>query len=642
MHVERFLLRNLLTDESPLMNLNLDLPILAVRLLALTTVTAFGGVHEHSNRRLFASESSFRFSPYFPSCFRDPPATAELWATSPTRYRRGHSDFRGPSSHKSDTELSATAAIMNQDPTPPPPNSSSPRSLRSPPPCSADNHAASDDSRNLYVTIGPPCSGKTTWLRSRFGDDNQNDDDGGGGAHRLRDVALDDQPGIYVPVAISDALPLLSEAVAAVATTVYRGGSTVLRSVILGRSVVDRLRSDDNRELGLVLLRLALRISSTEFAQRMLLLTPRGNATTSRNGDERGPRSDDQWLSRLMIEAVEEVLSRQVELHEEGGDVIQAGEKEGDEGLPPWMPATMDLFVQDRIFRSESAGSLTGIDSAHHELRRACRSQGRVAWGNTNTRPREYKEALQLASETGRPVHFVTYYDISPAVDAKGCMNDVTCEKDVISLSASLKDLLLRNLERLLRTGRYVPSLVIHTMHSRSQNLVKMVMEQWISQLSTTETERQPMENASVAEFDPSSETKTMSKFEFDRILARLANYEMKQDRTVVPRTPPKRQSRGFKPSGQASQPNNLLPPPRGTAGPAFGYQGSASGNAPVRRPWDKMPRRERPMREVPAPGSDPLDGQQHRAAHLSPELRPPQKVRKSSWTERGDAGVPR
>jgi hypothetical protein len=531
---------------------------------------------------------------------------------------------------------------------------------------SSDNkNAVSDDSRTLYVTIGPPCSGKTTWLQSRsgrrrlVGDANKH----GAGDCAVRDVALDDQPGIYVPVAIVDALPLLSaaemgDAVAAIGTTAHRDDGPLHRSVILGRSVADRLRSDDNRELGLVLLRLALRISSAEFADRMLQLhecthessdPPRGNATAARSGEEGGPTTevrDESSLSRLIIEAVEEVLSRHVELHGEGGDVIQSREKDGGEGLPPWVPPSVELFVQDRIFRAESAGALSGIDSAHLELRRACHSPGPVAWGNTNTRPREYKQALQLASETRRPVHFVTYCDIHEAVGAPGSIHEVNCEDDVISLTCDVKDLLLRNLERLLRTGRFVPSLVIHTMHNRSQKLVKMALEQWRIQLSreaaTTEPANQQVENASIAMSAPSAETKILSKFDFDRILARLANYEMNQDRTVVPHTPPQRQNRGRKPSNQSPQQNVRRPPSRGSSGSSFGYQGSAIGNAPLRRPWDKMPRRERPQLEGPAPGGAHIESQRLQPGSHSPVLRPPQKVRKSSWAERGDPGVAR
>jgi hypothetical protein len=655
--------------------MNLVLRILFVFRLALITVTAFGGVREPSTRRFFASESSRRQPPYCcPSRkYPSPLLLVDLVRASRPRYRHiGDSDFRGPPSSSPKSAImsaAAAAAATNQRPAPPSSSSSSALSCSLEPASSklqdpSGNDATDDDTRALYVTIGPPCSGKTTWLQSRSGRRRLGGDDADSGNKKgssggddddyaVRDVALDDQPGIYVPVAIVDALPLLSAA-AAIGTTARRDDGPLHRSVILGRSVADRLRSDDNRELGLVLLRLALRISSAEFAERMLQLPessgpPRENATAARSDNERGSTTevrDESSLSRSMIGAVEEVLSRHVELHGEGGDVIQSREKDGGEGLPPWMPPSVELFVQDRIFRAESAGALSGIDSAHLELRRACHSPGPVAWGNTNTRPREYKQALQLASETRRPVHFVTYCDMDLAVGAPGSIHEVNCEDDVISLACDVKDLLLRNLERLLRTGRFVPSLVIHTMHNRSQNLVKMALDQWRMQLSreaaTTEPANQQVENASIARSAPSSETKRLSKFDFDRILARLANYEMNQDRTVVPLTPPQRQNRGRKPSNQAPQQNVRRPPSWGTSGSSFGYQGSATGNAPVRRPWEKMPRRERPQLEGPAPGGARIEIQRLQPGNHSPVLRPPQKVRKASWAERGDPGVSR
>ena len=41
-----------------------------------------------------------------------------------------------------------------------------------------------------------------------------------------------------------------------------------------------------------------------------------------------------------------------------------------------------------------------------------------LAWGNTNTRPSDYKTALTAAASAGRPVHFVVYRDDEMAIQA--------------------------------------------------------------------------------------------------------------------------------------------------------------------------------------------------------------------------------
>jgi hypothetical protein len=390
--------------------------------------------------------------------------------------------------------------------------------------------------------------------------------------------------------------------------------SPACAAVNLGRSAGDRLRSDDQREFRLVAQRLALRLTSTDFADRMresvaAAAPAEEGAFSSRSApDGDGDRAGTATTpTDAMVEAVERALSRLIDIHGEGGDAI-AGHLAGpDPSLPPWMPPTVDLFVQDRIFRPASDGNGTGIESAQANLRRECsRESGHrrpVAWGNTNTRPREYKCALQVAEETSRPVHFVTYLD-----GARPCGN-VEFEDDVFALRGDAKELLRRNVDRFLRTGRFVPSHVIHAMSQRTNNLVKMVVDHWKAQNVIGEA---GVRNG----YDPARQDEDLvtrsgalaprkvSKFEFDRILARFANFDMNADRTVVHTYPPNpRKYRRDETNRTISRHLHRTEREsrRSPEAPRSTSDATLPSDDVARRPWHNNPRQVRPRLEFAA-----------------------------------------
>lgn len=58
-------------------------------------------------------------------------------------------------------------------------------------------------------------------------------------------------------------------------------------------------------------------------------------------------------------------------------------------------------------------GKLTCVEAALLELDSALKyHRGPVAWGNTNLRANNYRDALQLACKHKRPVKFVKWYSI--------------------------------------------------------------------------------------------------------------------------------------------------------------------------------------------------------------------------------------
>ena len=110
------------------------------------------------------------------------------------------------------------------------------------------------------------------------------------------------------------------------------------------------------------------------------------------------------------------------------------------------LPDRVDLFVR------EALGEVA-IRTQTGALRRAAGGPRHVAWGNTNTNARDYTAALKCAEESGRSVKFVRWGHELPVVPTK--------------------ELLRRNLERLAKTGRYIPVETIASFRKRTDNLMK-------------------------------------------------------------------------------------------------------------------------------------------------------------------------
>ena len=121
----------------------------------------------------------------------------------------------------------------------------------------------------------------------------------------------------------------------------------------------------------------------------------------------------------------------------------------GNNPAPPWRGAlrqTASMFVR------EALGEVA-IRAQTSALRHSTRGPGHVAWGNTNTNARDYTAALKCAEESGRPVKFVRWGHELPVVPTE--------------------ELLKRNLERLVKTGRYIPVETIASFRKRTDNLMK-------------------------------------------------------------------------------------------------------------------------------------------------------------------------
>ena len=81
-----------------------------------------------------------------------------------------------------------------------------------------------------------------------------------------------------------------------------------------------------------------------------------------------------------------------------------------------------------------------------------------ASWGNTNLKPRDYLPAIELAERSGRPVQFVrSGFELEPV---------------------TLNDLLIRNMKRFFRTGRYIPATVLERTLETSRS---MLQEQFLT-----------------------------------------------------------------------------------------------------------------------------------------------------------------
>lgn len=106
------------------------------------------------------------------------------------------------------------------------------------------------------------------------------------------------------------------------------------------------------------------------------------------------------------------------------------------------MPEHVQVFVVESLFRPHPTDNLSAIQRAY-KLLRTTPSHIPVAWGNTNSKPRDYQMALEIASQTRRPVHI---FLASP---------------DAPLTSLPLSVLLARNLQRFSESGKYVPATAI-------------------------------------------------------------------------------------------------------------------------------------------------------------------------------------
>lgn len=331
-------------------------------------------------------------------------------------------------------------------------------SLNSPPPASQPPP--------LYITIGPPCCGKTEALRSHLLTEGYNPDD-----VFSRDVALDDQSSVYHRIPLAAFLFPSTHLDPAVGNQLLQSGSTVQERLL------DPSYDRTDQEIRHVIMRLAGRITTAEFAERIKELTERAGDTIKFFQKRRRAVAYDLVgaVEQVATQAVGEVicqmqLKRDAEQQQHDDDELPYEEEQKEtldlrtviNGTQAHLLSArqlirtphVEIFVPQALFHG-------GIDSAEQALTKMLQSSKTtpVFWSNTNTRPTEYAAALKAAEQTGRPVQFIAWG---------------TCRMPRVPR----KELLRRNVARFRSTGRYIPCGAIGAALGRVESLIKEAEKQ--------------------------------------------------------------------------------------------------------------------------------------------------------------------
>jgi hypothetical protein len=262
----------------------------------------------------------------------------------------------------------------------------------------------------MYITIGPQCCGKSSFLRDYK-------------EGKIKDISLDDQKDVYVPIATETFLRAYDEA--AKGSTANAEEQEILQQVYQGKTLSERVR--ENIELILILRRWNGESSASDFEGRIRSFY------------------EERKLSRRVAEA----LIASVE------DFLLA---------KPELPKETDVFVLESLFRPHPDTRQSAIQRAHEELRETPKHIP-VAWGNTNSKAKDYEKALEICHQTRRPVHFVLCHP--------GYCGNSNKESELLTLPwVPLEELLTRNLHRLQKQGRFVPANAIADCCERVERMI--------------------------------------------------------------------------------------------------------------------------------------------------------------------------
>ena len=285
----------------------------------------------------------------------------------------------------------------------------------------------------LYITVGPQCAGKTTVLSKILKD----------GASGGEDVSIDEQKGVYATIPTQFAYSI---------NPIYSKDAMKQRlwlpnnPMIHGTTLKDRCLHPSQYELFLVFQRLCNKISATDFKHALKNCIPAPFAIPTQ--DQRDE----------LIGCVEETLLRSTTTTTAGASSV-------------FQSSNIDLFVADAIFKGG------GLQSAQAQLSQHCSSSNShhqpVAWGNTNTRPREYITALQCAEYYQRPVHFIVFGEEQHLLLSSSSNNTAATTTRFTLPFVNRAELVQRNLNRFCKTGRYIHVKAIHEAMVRTEDLLQ-------------------------------------------------------------------------------------------------------------------------------------------------------------------------
>ena len=376
----------------------------------------------------------------------------------------------------------------------------------------------------IYITIGPQCSGKTTILRCIFGEPFQKIENTSSNNATIQadgiDITIDDQALVYIPIPVGH---FMHDVARNGTSTEFTTGNITMNTEIFHKTIKQRIEDSSNDELRYVILRLGRKISAEQFTSRLI-----------QNSGQHQQSELNIAVTNDLIAAVEDMVST--------SNIC--------------LPEMVDLFIVESIFRPRPlhlirnitreisyATECSALDAAHDLLKtHATKGQlhsaaAPIAWGNTNTRPREYTTALDAARQSGRPVKFIVFGGIevcdmirgytSRGEDQKLQEDNIAQERvdnnvevdqsQVLSLpKLSRLELMKRNLRRFSKTGRYMPSTAINDAMIRVESLLTS---------AAAEAKKTGDPNSTLTLDD--------AHFRLDYALAKLAGFELDGNRTV-------------------------------------------------------------------------------------------------------------
>jgi hypothetical protein len=333
----------------------------------------------------------------------------------------------------------------------------------------------SDSAAPLYITVGPPCCGKTSWFQRQFQAPTANDK----AAPTILDIALDDQRDVYIPVPTRC---LLTKQAANENETNKQEEANMHQDRLLlqrqlhGKTLLQRIEQD-NVELRLVLQRWVGDLSPEEFK---IAIT----ACLTSNDQCNSESDDTHQAIRDWIATVEAFLSPSPSSSSSTTSSLQPP--------PPPLPLPKEtmVFCVESLFRPHPETNQSAIQTATELLNSATIPRTTpIGWGNTNAKARDYIVALDCAMTQKRPVYFVRE-EVPTGMDQEQQQSISHKMMEHMSLTT----LWHRNLQRYAVTGRYLPAMAVKICRDRVDELVNQAYD--IARRSNQHpTSRKPQEN---------------------------------------------------------------------------------------------------------------------------------------------------
>lgn len=352
-------------------------------------------------------------------------------------------------------------------------------------------------------------SGKTTLLSKLLSTSRSDHNDDSNGTESSpsilgADVTIDDQLGVYRKVPIELFLcdpwnPNID----------LKPFESILHTQIFGKSLGQRIFSEENDEMRWVVQRITGQISAGDFKLKIQTLSQRQQDTRKRyylllSQDGKQDLDSEKDWTEILIMAVELGV-----------------ENPPSTGLKSHTTTTADLFISEAIFKTytvEGQNMESAVNRAVLQLNLLASNPSLLdptaclAWGNTNTRPNDYVAALEAAMSSNRPIEFVPYAESD---------KDPGISTGLYLPYVGLEELFRRNVQRFIQTGRYIPcraiidsSLRVHVLMNDAR---KKILEH-----------TRPIEKAE-SNIDGCIETSTTmcSKMDWNRAFAALAGYDV-------------------------------------------------------------------------------------------------------------------